>query len=632
MNGSRSARFSAECPDLSHGDTGDRRRLVTMAATAPRVALGMLLAAIISAAPAMAAEAPGVEGDEPPAVQQQTPDEAGADGLVEETDGQADEAEETDDAEGTGETEGDEGRVSGEDSGENEVVGGDQDAAEAGEGSGPGEPAADAIDVADVPAEGLPQEEPALGEADPSQQAGTAGDALLQAAQTGPFAVEGGVYGTDYRYQDGTLTVLTSTPIAISMAEAGTTTGDSIVVASGAPANVTLHNVSIDCSATGDGERTFGTAAFDVRSGGVNLTIKGSVTLKSGSMQAGLQAGSLKHSTASCPIAIDAMNDSLHVYGGYGAAGIGTGYGAGCSAGITITGGYIYAYGGEGAAGIGGAKGAWGSNISVPDIAHVWAYGGAGGAGIGGGLQQYGKDITLSSGVVRAYGGDGAAGIGNGADAHTSADGILIERSVTLSAYGGSDAAAIGGGRGSGLVDCTVTGGYVLLARGGGDTEPIGHGSRSVVSGRTLVGGYFVEGNKDDGTVYGMKVADGYRVEEVTRIQQDEFYDFHVVPVKSVENPSNPEGPTKPENPEGPANPGESENPENPGSPEEPGVAENPSKPAVPAKPAAPVANQVPKTTDATEAPVALAAAGGVALGMAAGLLARLRGLGRKRG
>ena len=126
----------------------------------------------------------------------------------------------------------------------------------------------------------------------------------------------------------------------------------------------------------------------------------------------------------------------------------------------------------------------------MPGIAHVYAYGGSGGAGIGGGLQQYGKELTFSAGVVQAHGGDGAAGIGNGASAFSQADAILIEGMATVSAYGGADAAAIGGGRGSGLYDCTVTDGYILLERGSGDTEPIGHGSRSTVSGRTLVGGY----------------------------------------------------------------------------------------------------------------------------------------------
>ena len=529
--------------------------------------------------------------------------------------------------------------VSGAEGSPSEAVGdvGSPDAAETAPDPGPdaaGDPSTE--DAADTDA-AIPGPDadlavqPSLGEADPAQQVAAAQDAALQAAQTGAFAVTGGTYGTDYRYQDGVLTVLTSTPITVAMAEPGTTTGDAIVVASDAPANVTLQDVSIDCSATGSSQ-TFGTAAFDVRSGGVNLTVKGRVTLKSGSLQAGLQAGSSKNRTPSCPIVIDAGNDSLFAYGGYHAAGIGTGYGTGCSAGVTVNGGYVYAYGGEGAAGIGGAAGAWGTNVSVPGIAHVYAYGGSGGAGIGGGLQQYGKELTFSAGVVQAHGGDGAAGIGNGASAFSQADAILIEGMATVSAYGGADAAAIGGGRGSGLYDCTVTDGYILLERGSGDTEPIGHGSRSTVSGRTLVGGYYVQGSKDDDTVYGMKVADGYQVEEVSRLHGDEFYGYHVVLAKAAENPSEPVNPDNPDNPDDPEGPGPAENPSEPAQPSKPVQPATPAQPPTPAKPAAPQVNQVPKTADATETPVVPAAAGGVVLGAAIALLARLRGFGRRRG
>ena len=51
----------------------------------------------------------------------------------------------------------------------------------------------------------------------------------------------GGVYGTDYTYEDGKLTILTQTPLTIS----GTNVSGTVKVGSGVSANLTFDNLSI---------------------------------------------------------------------------------------------------------------------------------------------------------------------------------------------------------------------------------------------------------------------------------------------------------------------------------------------------------------------------------------------------
>ena len=440
---------------------------------------------------------------------------------------------------------------------------------------------------------------------------------VVEAAQTGAFAVTGGVYGTDYTYANSVLTVLTSTPITIAMAEPGaTTTTDSIVVKSPSMANVTIESLSIDRSATGN-ETHWGTAAFDVQSGGVSLTIKGINTLKSGALQAGIQSGSGKnYQDTSYPIVIDGMNDMLYVYGGYQAAGIGSGYQSASEGGVTIDGGYIYAYGGYQGAGIGGSSWAWGSNITVQDLAHVTARGGEGAAGIGGGYAQLGTNITLYNSVVQATGGAGAAAVGNGDFAHGKAAAIVVD-GATLTAVAGSDAAAIGGGKGSGAYGLEVKDGYLKLERGSG-AEYIGRGSGSAVTTeRAITGGYFVVGDEHNNTVYGMAVAPGYQVENITHLHLDEFYDYHVIPASiSEEPPTLPEGPAEPEQPA---------QPEQPTEPVRPAQPQAPVAPQQPAQSVKPTGAQVPKTGDATGSFAGLAAVGAFLTGVASALWMRVR-------
>lgn len=445
---------------------------------------------------------------------------------------------------------------------------------------------------------------------------------LVEAASTGDFAVTGGTYGSDYTYADHVLTVLTSTPLTIAMAEPGsTTTTDSIVIKSPSMAFVTLSDLSIDLSATGNQMKTWGTAAIDIQSGGATLTIKGTNVLKSGSMQAGIQSGSGKHLpvTPSHPIVIEALNDHLYAYGGYMAAGIGSGYQAASEAGITISGGYIYAYGGYQGAGIGGAAAAWGSNITVQDIAHVYAYGGEGAAGIGGGYAQPGNDITLYPSVVLATGGAGGAGVGGGSNAFVPSDNILVS-GAALTAVAGDSAAAIGGGKGAGVYTVAIEDGYIKLAGANNGAELIGHGAGSQVSAdRQITGGFFVEGDEHNATVYGMPVASGYMVERITRLHLDESYDYHVIPARgSGEQPSEPETPTEPEQPSQPAQPEQPSQPAQPTQPQHPASAQ-------PSASTRPAGAQVPKTGDATTEVGVLAGLGAAITGLACALRGRAR-------
>ena len=91
--------------------------------------------------------------------------------------------------------------------------------------------------------------------------------------------------GEEYAYADHVLTITGPTPVTISMADGVTqTTADSIFVADGVSADITLDGVKIDQSGGG--------AAFQIADGSggdVNVTLIGNNVLKSGIDCAGLQ-------------------------------------------------------------------------------------------------------------------------------------------------------------------------------------------------------------------------------------------------------------------------------------------------------------------------------------------------------
>ena len=164
---------------------------------------------------------------------------------------------------------------------------------------------------------------------------------------------------TEYDVSQGSVVIETDGEYIIT----GTTTTNSITIASGVDATITLENVNINVSSTPSA------SAFriaDDSTGNVTINLVGDNTLISSAGCAGLQKnGSIYSGTL-------AITDtgSLTAQGGLSAAGIGGGN-AGNGSNIAIRGGTVTATGGEYGAGIGVgissgayANGAW-SGYSV---------------------------------------------------------------------------------------------------------------------------------------------------------------------------------------------------------------------------------------------------------------------------
>ena len=244
---------------------------------------------------------------------------------------------------------------------------------------------------------------------------------------------------------------------------------------------LTLKDVKIDVSDTGD-FATSGKAALSVQGkGNVEIELDGKNELKSGYDRAGLEKN-----TSEGTLTLKDDNKeagSLKATGGESGAGIGGGgqWGDGSGENITITGGSVTATGGKWAAGIGGVGN--GKNITIKG-GTVNATGTDGGAGIGGGSRGSGEAITITGGTVNATGTDGGAGIGGGDEG--SGEDITITGG-TVNAAGGDYGAGIGGGfRGNGE-NITITGGTVTAA--GGNGAGIGGGEEGDGKNITITGG-----------------------------------------------------------------------------------------------------------------------------------------------
>ena len=245
---------------------------------------------------------------------------------------------------------------------------------------------------------------------------------------------------------------------------------------------LTLKDVKIDVSDTGD-FATSGKAALSVQGkGNVEIELDGKNELKSGYDRAGLEKNT-SDSTGTLTLKDDNKDGSLKATGGDSGAGIGGGgqWGDGSGENITITGGSVTATGGKWAAGIGGVGN--GKNITI-NGGTVNATGTDGGAGIGGGSRSSGEAITINGGTVNATGTDGGAGIGGGDEG--SGEDITITGG-TVNAAGGDYGAGIGGGfRGNGE-NITITGGTVTAA--GGNGAGIGGGEEGDGKNITITGG-----------------------------------------------------------------------------------------------------------------------------------------------
>ena len=152
---------------------------------------------------------------------------------------------------------------------------------------------------------------------------------------------------------------------------------------------LTLKDVKIDVSDTGNYSAD-GKAALSVQGeGNVEIELDGDNVLKSGYDRAGLEKNTSK-GTLTLKDDKEAGSGSLKAEGGDCGAGIGGGE---CYNGenITITGGSVTAFGGDCGAGIGGGKENSGSNVTVSGAAQVTATAGKSNG-------YYGAGATIGSG------------------------------------------------------------------------------------------------------------------------------------------------------------------------------------------------------------------------------------------
>lgn len=301
---------------------------------------------------------------------------------------------------------------------------------------------------------------------------------------TGSFNVEGGTLGVDYSYTKwGGVTVLTSTPLEISMVNPSGSTTDWIAInladASQA-ANITLAGVSI---IQGNGPAD----ALVVTNGGLNLTLKKGTenTLQGGIWNAGLQNNGN-------PLVIKG-DGTLYAKGGRDGAGIGASTTGSAGSNITIEGGTIFATGGSrGSAGIGG------------------------GSGNAGNPQTNAKNITISGGTVTAVGNGTAAGIGGGAALNGDSgtvDGLSITGG-TVMATGGTGAAGIGGGAKSIATNVSISGGNITVVANDYGSY-IGSGKGAGASTVSITGGLFADKSATvaDNKVYSITPAKGFETQ-----------------------------------------------------------------------------------------------------------------------
>lgn len=209
-------------------------------------------------------------------------------------------------------------------------------------------------------------------------------------------ANEGGQYVTQENgvtdHQETTSTVITQS----NSNETSTTNTVTITAGENAAADVTLQDVNIDTSSTGE-------AAVEIKGNGdVTIELDGNNTVQSGQNHAGVEKNTIEDSGKGNLTITDENGTagSLKATGGENGAGIGGGYESSTSK-ITVSGGEVTAVGGDAPMVESGSDGL------VP--------GAGGGSGIGGGAYGTGDNITVEKdAVVTAEGKGNAANIGNG--------------------------------------------------------------------------------------------------------------------------------------------------------------------------------------------------------------------------
>ena len=213
----------------------------------------------------------------------------------------------------------------------------------------------------------------------------------------------------------------------------GSTTANSITIANGIQANITLINVSVVLS---------NGCAFHMGAGSfANLILlgTGTNTFSSSADHAGI------HLATNCTLTVASNSTAtLLAQGGAGASGIGGGK-DGSGGTIEIHGGTIQTVGGTSGAGIGGGYHGSGGTILIDGNATIAATGGANGAAIGGGLGGDGGKVTIGgNAIVVGTGGSFGAGVGGGFSGAGGA--VHIEDAATVTATGVGGGSGIGGG------------------------------------------------------------------------------------------------------------------------------------------------------------------------------------------
>ena len=278
------------------------------------------------------------------------------------------------------------------------------------------------------------------------------------ATTEGGLTVSGGEAGTDYTYQNNTLTIQTGEALTVS----GTTTTDQIVVGDNVTANLTLSGVSITfnngTANSGDTtESNAGTCALSLGDNAtLNLTLAGENTLQSGAGRAGIFVP--QNST----LTIDGEG-ALNVTGGRLAAGIGGDlwHNAGT---ITIENGSINATGGSNAAAIGGGH----ANDGLS--------------------QQYGgfTSISITGGTVNAETTGNSAAIGTGCWWKEGPCSIEISNAIVTASTTGThmNCAAIGRGisNESNTVSITITNSIVTATNAVDKGDSISSGGSNGVN------------------------------------------------------------------------------------------------------------------------------------------------------
>lgn len=178
----------------------------------------------------------------------------------------------------------------------------------------------------------------------------------------------------------------------------------------------------------------------------------------------------------------------IEAYGGYGAAGIGGGYG-GNGGEFHLYNGTVIAYGNcdasfYGGAGIGsGAKAGindWQTNVNIYG-GEVSAHGSYKAAGIGGGDGAGSQTIFIKGGTVEAFGGKDGPGVGSG-QANNGPASFIMEGG-SLYAVGQDGGVGIGGGYlSNGFSASAIKGGHIIAVAGGKAERAFGHGQEDPLS------------------------------------------------------------------------------------------------------------------------------------------------------